>query len=87
MNSIEVDNQDLHSFLGSLSRRLQLYGESLMGLVHLGEGTESIDELGNLLCQDATRLKAGRDLLCERCRLHEMVDILETRKVKGGKSR
>ena len=86
-DKVEVDQKDLYSFLGTLSKRLQLRGESLMGLVHLGMGTvneESIDELGDLLRQDATRLKATRDLLCDRCRFHEVIDVFEIRKSKGG---
>lgn len=88
MSSTEVENQDFYSFLGSLSKRLQLYGETLLGLAHLGGetfSTESINELGALLCQDSRRLTKAREVLCDRCRLHDVVEKIEVRMVKGGR--
>lgn len=87
MSSTEVENQDFYSFLGSLSKRLQLYGESLLGLAHLGGetfSTESIDELGALLCQDSRRLATARGALCNRCRMHDVVEKIEVRIFKRG---
>lgn len=83
---VEIDRQDLYTFVGSLTRRLRLFGQSLISLYQLGTVTDSevgVDELGVLLVQDAGRLKAARDLLCDKCRLLEVIDSFEIRKGRG----
>jgi len=90
MKSIEVENQDFYSFVGSISKRLQLYGESLLGVAHQGGetfSTESIDELGAMLCQDSRRLATARGALCDRCRLHDVVEKIEVRIVNGSRGK
>lgn len=78
MSSSEVERKDFHSYLGSLSRRLQLYGMSLIGMDATID--EPVVELGDVLYQEAKRLELAREVLCDRCRLEEVVEKIEVAK-------